>query len=138
MARLRVVLDTNITASAFTKPGGRSAEILQAAADARFQILVSLSLLRELAKVLRGKFGRTENEIQRILRLLAKTGQIVQPQRPLQIVTADPTDNRMLECAEAGNADLIGSNDHHLRDLGTFGKIPIIAGPDFRRMLGLK
>ncbi len=83
--------------------------------------------------MLRRKFGRSENEIQRIVRILASSTQIVQPQSVLQVVGANPTHNRILECAEAGSADLIVSTGHHLLDLGTYGKIPIIAGPGLRR-----
>jgi predicted nucleic acid-binding protein len=56
----------------------------------------------------------------------------------LQVVTADPTDDRILECAVDSKADLIVSNDHHLLNLGSYGDIPIVAGPDFRRTLGLR
>jgi hypothetical protein len=42
------------------------------------------------------------------------------------------------ECAVDGKADLIVSNDHHLLDVKAYSGIPIIAGVDFRRTLGLK
>ena len=41
-------------------------------------------------------------------------------------VTADPTDNKILEAAIAGQVDFIVSGDNHLLDLGTFREIPII------------
>ena len=135
---LRVVLDTNITASIFTKPDGRSAQIWQTALEGRFQIISSSALLSELGRVLRAKFAFPVDEVHRILRSLARRAEIVQPGKSLTVITADPSDNRILECAEAGHADLIVSNDHHLLDLKTFGGIPIIVGPDFRRILGLK
>ena len=53
-------------------------------------------------------------------------------------MTADPADDRILECAVDGKADLIVSNDHHLLNLGSYRDIPIVAGPDFRRTLGLR
>jgi predicted nucleic acid-binding protein len=54
-------------------------------------------------------------------------------------VTADPDDDRILECAtEEGNADLIVSNHHHLLDLKSYGNIPIVAGADLRRVLAIK
>jgi predicted nucleic acid-binding protein len=53
-------------------------------------------------------------------------------------VTADPDDNRILECAVDGKADLIVSNDRHLLDLKEYTRIPIVASVDFRRTLGLK
>jgi uncharacterized protein len=53
-------------------------------------------------------------------------------------VAADPDDDRILECAVDGKADIIVFNDHHLLDLKAYADIPIVAGPDFRRTLGLK
>jgi hypothetical protein len=53
-------------------------------------------------------------------------------------VTADPTDDRILECDVDGKADLIVSNDHHLLDLRSYRGIPIVAGRDFRRTLGIR
>jgi len=63
---------------------------------------------------------------------------VVIPRTVLNIVAADPDDNRILECAAEGAADIIVSNDHHLLDLKTHGSIPIVAGVDFRRILGMK
>ena len=60
------------------------------------------------------------------------------PLETLHAVAADPEDDRIIECAVAGNADLIVSNDHHLLDLRVYAGIPIVAGPDFRRTLGMK
>jgi len=69
---------------------------------------------------------------------LHSPGVIVSPRAAVQVVTADPTDDRILECAVDGKADLVVSKDHHLLDLGSYGGIPIVAGPDFRRTLGLR
>jgi len=52
--------------------------------------------------------------------------------------SADPDDNRILECAVDGKADLIVSNDRHLLDLKEYARIPIVASVDLRRTLGLK
>ncbi|MGI8741058.1 MAG: putative toxin-antitoxin system toxin component, PIN family [Bryobacteraceae bacterium] len=54
---LRVVLDTNIYVSVFTRPTGRTFQIWQAVIDRRFRLLISPPLLNELAKVVRQTFG---------------------------------------------------------------------------------
>jgi predicted nucleic acid-binding protein len=51
----------------------------------------------------------------------------------LDIITADPPDNRILECAEAGRADYIVSGDKHLLDLGQYGETPIVKVAEFLR-----
>jgi putative PIN family toxin of toxin-antitoxin system len=91
-----------------------------------------------LARVLRRSFARPETEIQRIIRLVAGHAQLIEPRTTLAVVVADSDDNRVLECAVDGKADLIVSNDHHLLDLKSYRNITVIATPDFRRVLGLK
>lgn len=63
---------------------------------------------------------------------------IVIPRTTIHALTTDPDDNRILECAMDGKADIIVSNDHHLLDLKAYGGVPIIAGVDFRRTLGFE
>ena len=70
------------------------------------------------------------------LKLLAKVADIVMPTAALQVIKEDDDDNRILECAVAGKADLIVSNDHHLRRLKTYEGIGIVHPIDFRRTLG--
>ena len=54
----------------------------------------------------------------------------------LAVVTADPDDDRILECALAGNADLVVSGDHHLIGLRTFRDVGIVRPIEFLRTLG--
>jgi predicted nucleic acid-binding protein len=79
-----------------------------------------------------------EDRVRVVIRVVAQVARVAVPQSVLSVVAADPDDNRILECAVAGKADIIVSNDHHLLDLRTYAAIPILAGVDFRRTLGLK
>ncbi len=54
----------------------------------------------------------------------------------LQVIASDPDDDRILECALAGNADLIVSGDRHLTRVKAFEGIGIVRPTDFLRMLG--
>jgi predicted nucleic acid-binding protein len=72
------------------------------------------------------------------IRFIAQIADVVTPRTPVRAITTDPDDNRILECALEGRADVIVSNDHHLLDVRAFQGIPVIAAPDFRRTLGLK
>jgi len=134
---LRVVLDTNIYIAAFGHQKGRNATLWAAALGGRYRLLVSPAIVRELARVLRTDLQWQEEYVQSRIRIVAQVAELVSPRAALQVVTADPTDDRILECAVDGKADLIVSNDHHLLDLRSYGDIPIVAGPDFRRTLGL-
>src|SRR5690348_17537643 len=63
---------------------------------------------------------RSDPEIVRYLKLLAKVAEIVSPKITLQAVADDESDNRIVECAVAGKASLIVSGDHHLQRLKVF------------------
>jgi len=135
---LKAVLDTNIYVAAFANPKGPNAAVWNAAIDGRYELLVSPAIIRETAKVLRRDFAWREDRVQVVIRVVAQTARIIVPRSALSVVTADPDDNRILECALDGRADIIVSNDHHLLDLRTYAAMPIVAGVDFRRTLGLK
>jgi uncharacterized protein len=134
---LRVVLDTNIYIAAFNHPRGRNAKLWTAARTRRYHLIVSVPIIREIAEVLRRDFRWREPDLQRRIRLIAQVAEVVMTKTTLDLVKADPDDDRILECAVDGKADLIVTNDHHLLDLKTCREIPIIAAPDLRRTLGL-
>jgi predicted nucleic acid-binding protein len=55
----------------------------------------------------------------------------------LDVIREDPADNRILECAVEGRANLIVSGDRHLRRLTIYQGIPIVRPVDFLRTLGV-
>jgi putative PIN family toxin of toxin-antitoxin system len=138
--QLKAVLDTNLYIAAFQYPKGRNAVLWRAALAGRYRLLVSPAIIRETAKVLRADFGWEDDRVQKVVRGIAAVAaaDLVAPRTVLSVIAADPDDNRILECAVDGKADLIVSNDHHLLNLRAHADIPIVAGVDFRRTLGLK
>lgn len=114
---MRVVLDTNVLVSAFVFTGGPPEDVLRLAMLGRVQLITSTPLLAELGRVLGAKFGwepaRTEAAISQLLGL----AEVVEPGESVDDVKEDPSDNRVLEAALAGDAEVIVSGDHHLLDL---------------------
>src|SRR5882724_8169062 len=131
--KLRVVLDTNVYISAFAYPKGRVFQLWRNALSGRYKLLISPAIVNEIADVLRLKFAWDDDRIITRLKLLSKAADIVVPATILQIVTEDDDDNRILECAVDGKADLIVSGDQHLRRLKTFRGIGIVHPVDFQR-----
>src|SRR5271157_3074877 len=121
--KLRVVLDTNVYFSAFTHYQGPPFRIWRKAVNRSFILLVSPAILREIAGVLREDLQWQATDIVAHLKLVA-------------VIAEDPTDDRILECALAGRADLVVSGDRHLRKLKTFRNIGIVQPSDFLRALG--
>jgi len=133
--KLRVVLDTNVYFSAFMNYKGVPFAIWKKAVDYDYHLLISPAIIREAGKVLRERLNWQEVEIVKHLKFLAKAGEIVVPDFTLKVIVEDEADNRILECAVEGKADLIVSGDHHLYRLKSFRNIGIVRPADFYRIL---
>jgi uncharacterized protein len=114
MRLTKVVLDTNVVVSAHLKAGGLEAFVLDLALASKLQLYVSPDVLAEYEEVLRRpRFRIDSKKVTRSLRLIKKRAKNVTPTLTLS-VSSDPDDNRLLECAEAANADyLVTGNRRH-------------------------
>jgi uncharacterized protein len=130
---LRAVFDTNVFISALF--GGFPEEAYQAVLERRCALVVSPSILAELARTLRDKFHTPEADIVAYVRQIGRIAEIVRPNRAVNVLR-DEADNRLLECAEAGQVDLIVSGDQDLFRLKRHGAVPIVRPADFVRTLG--
>ena len=122
---IRAVLDTNIFISAlFWK--GAPYDILQAGLEGRFTIVTSEDILMELEGRLKHKFHFPERDTNEFLEIIALNAYIVTPNHHVMVVRADPTDNKILECAIAGESHFVVSGDRHLLDLCEYGGVKIV------------
>ncbi len=126
----RVVADTNVFISALMF-GGLPGRFLDLALRRQFTLVTSRTLLDELDEKLRGKFAISESDALAIREKLEDNANLVDPDFELNAVTDDPDDNRVLECAVAGNADLIVSGDRHLLRIGSYTGIAIVSVRQF-------
>jgi uncharacterized protein len=133
---LKVVLDTNVYFSAFKGVRGVPFELWRRAVEREYILLVSPAIIRELAEVLRSGLKWPEAEIVAQLKLLVRVAKVVEPRVALQVIKADPDDDRILECAVAGGADLIVSGDQHLTRLKNFEGIGVVRPAYFLKILG--
>ncbi|MGH7429950.1 MAG: putative toxin-antitoxin system toxin component, PIN family [Candidatus Methylomirabilaceae bacterium] len=129
----RAVLDTNVFISALF--GGTPEDVYRAALRGQFVLITSPAILTELAQKLREKFGLPEADITAYVKQIARRSKVVRPGIRLSVVT-DAADNRVLECAVAGEADVIVSGDRHLLRLKEYSGIPVVRPVDFLRTLG--
>jgi uncharacterized protein len=120
----RVVADTNVLVSAI-QFGGKPQQLLDLAVDGHIDLALSEAILDETLRVLRDKFHRTSDDLRESDRQLRVVGRIVTPTERINAIDADPSDDRILECAVAADADVIVSGDTHLLALRTFRGIPI-------------
>ena len=70
-------------------------------------------------------------EIEPLLHFLAIHSEIVLPPSLSPVIRDDPSDDKFLECALAGEAAFIVSGDKHLLRLSVFEGIEILSPRDF-------
>lgn len=121
----RVTADSNILVSAL-QYGGKPLTLIDMAQDGRVELAISDEILNETLRVLRDKFHRTTEWLQEAEDHLHEITRYVSPAERLDVVTADPDDNRVLECAVAAGSEVIVSGDSDLLRLGTFRGIPVM------------
>ncbi|MBI5675866.1 MAG: putative toxin-antitoxin system toxin component, PIN family [Nitrospirae bacterium] len=127
----RVVLDTNVTISAFFW-GGHPRTIYNLIQDRNLIMLISKDIENEFIRVMGySKFAVSSKEILPFIRNLRSSAEFTKTSSKISAITADPTDNIFLECAVDGRADYIISGDRHLLDLGTYNGIAILKAKDF-------
>jgi putative PIN family toxin of toxin-antitoxin system len=122
---VRVVFDTNIFVSAFVVPGRRADEALSRIIEGRDTLVVSRPTIRELLDVLARKFARDAEELSRVAVFVADLGNLVEPNRELSVLS-DEADNRVLECAVTGQADLLVTGDREVLSLGEYEGVQIV------------
>lgn len=133
----RLVLDTNLLVSAVLGEG-HPRTLLRSCIDGAHKLLGSPATIGEFSEVLaRPKFRMTGEEVARAVAVLVQTAELVETSSRLAVVTADPDDDRFLELAVDGKADLLVSGDRHVLDLQEFAGIPIVRAADAVKRLGL-
>lgn len=114
---MKVVVDTNILVSAFNFPGGAPETVVRLFLENQVELAISQPLLFELARVLVDKFGWETIRAEEVIRLLLRKADLVAPTEEIREIKADPPDNRVLEAALAGGAEIIVSGDRHILKL---------------------
>lgn len=132
---VRIVIDTNVIVSAFLTPHGIAMNILHHVLAGTVTLITSPSLFDELEEVLqRQKFDRPILERRRLefIRFIERHTEVVFPDAPIDKITSDTDDNRVLEAAVAGKADYIVTGDKkHLLPLKKFRGVTIVSPRDF-------
>ena len=131
---MRVVLDTNVVASALLW-GGTPERLIEVAGEGRLELFTSEPLLAELAGILsRPKFAEklsrkniSAAEVVAYYRALAASIEAA----PIQEARLrDPDDAAVLACAVAAHAEAIVSGDYDLLSLGSYHDIPIVSAAE--------
>lgn len=127
---IRIVLDTNIIISGiFWK--GKPYQILKNGIQGKYQIVLSIAILKGLEDRLIQKFKLPEEKIEDLINLLLYFCHFVKPTIKLKVVKEDPQDNKIIECALTGGAKYIVTGDSHLLKLKQVQKVKIVNASKF-------
>lgn len=125
---LKIVIDTNIFISAFLT-GGDCEKIIKMWMRGKVTLLVSLEIIEEITRVLK-QLDAPQSYISRLIKVIKLKSKIVKPYRRLKI-SRDPQDDKFIECAVTGKADVIISGDSDLKDIKEYKGILILGVKEF-------
>jgi len=127
---MRLVLDTNVFVSGTSISQSPPDQILEAWENKRFEVAVSTPIVEEIREVLLRPHLRKRNQwkvsqVEEYVQSIVDNAIVVSPTTHVDVVKKDPSDNKFLACALEAKADAVVSGDKHLKELGSFKKIPI-------------
>ena len=123
----RLVLDTNTLIQCISRRS-RYHELWRSFLDGRNQLCVTTEILTEYAEILERKTSATFASLALDVIINNPDTLFVTPYFKFNVITTDPDDNKLVDCAVAANARFIVTDDHHynvLLDL-EFPKVSII------------
>jgi uncharacterized protein len=123
---LKAVFDTNIFVSPLAIPGGQAERAIDLVIDARVNLCISKEIIHEALGVLAQKFAKDSEQLSRTAVFLSELGELVVPREKIAILDDEP-DNRILECAVTGHADVIVTGDRAMLNLKKYQEIRILS-----------
>jgi len=137
---IRTVLDTNVFVSAVLNPRGTPARLYTLWHEGRFEVLISAAILEEVARVLRypkiaERHGWSEPQLQAFIEDIVYLAISTPGALTLTVIQDDPADNRYLECAVEGHAEVLVTGDRLLLNLGAYQSVKILTPRAFLETL---
>ncbi len=133
---MRIVLDTNVFLVSLS-PFSNYAPIFEALLAGRYTILLSNEVVTEYEEIISRRYD-TET-VQDVLRLLVTlhNAELIVPHYHWNLIFHDPDDDKFVDLAVAGNADLIVTNDRHFNVLtqSNFPMVKTIKAEEFLEIL---
>jgi len=126
-----VGFDTNIVIPALLFPGRSPLLCVSMARNERIQSVTCQEILDEFSEKLIVKFTLSEEKTEEIMEEVCQFSRIVRINQELALVSADPDDDMIIECAIAGKATHIITGDKHLLSLVEYQNIQIVKAKDF-------
>ena len=123
---MKVVFDTIIFISALVFPGSVAEKAIFKIIEGEDILLISKQILKEILSVLSKKFSGDKEAISRVAVNLSEIAEMVNPTVRIRVLKDEP-DNRILECAVSGKADVVVSGDKKMLKLKEYEGVKIIS-----------
>lgn len=133
---MRIVLDTNSLIQSIS-PKSVYHDVWLSVLTGRNTLCVSNEILEEYAEILNRLAGKKTADLVLNTIIECKNVVFLTPYYHFNLISADPDDNKFVDCAIQANARYIVTNDHHydvLRQI-EFPKVGIIKLIDFLQMI---
>lgn len=130
----RVVLDTNVLLSALLWHQGKPRLIFRKVIEGSLRIFCCKEIIDELSEILERDFEEPIELIDQQISVVLAYVEIVELSYFEKIVTDDPDDDIIMNCALSANADFVVSGDSHLQKLKKFKGINIVSPTEFLRI----
>ena len=113
---MKIVLDTNCLVNVIM-PGSYNNDVWQAFRAGKYILCVTNEILYEYHEILTKRYNNIIANT--VLKELIETPNVerVNPSFRFNLITADPDDNKFVDCAVASGATYIVRNDHHFQEL---------------------
>lgn len=133
---MRVVIDTNVLL-VIVPDYSPFATVYEAFKEKKITILLSSEIMLEYEEQLKLRYGResVDEELNEIIK--TDNTELITTDFSWNLITADPDDNKFVDCAIAANADYIITNDAHFNVLKniTFPKVNTLTLQEFISLL---
>ena len=136
---MRVAIDTNVILVSFGR-NSRYRFLADALAQQRYTLLVSTEIMLEYEEVLYRRQHPLQAETALLFLQNAVSVQRVDVFYRWNLIHTDPDDNKFVDCAIAGNADAIVSEDAHFGSLKNipFPTVKVLSVTEFAAALGIE
>lgn len=133
---MRAVIDTNVLLVVISRKTPYYT-IFNSLMNGEFELCVTTDILSEYAEILAQKFS--EGVMLNTMKAIEKSPDIVHVHKYFfwNLITADPDDNKFVDCAVSASADFIVTEDKHfnvLKDI-PFPPVTVISMSEFLEML---
>lgn len=121
----KVVPDANvIISSIFWR--GKPYQLMRKGIEGKCTFVISAPIIDEVISKLHSKFNLPEDKVEMLVDILLAFSTLVEPKVRLNVVKADASDNKIIECAVEGKAEYVVSGDAHLLEMREYEGIKIM------------